>query len=299
MLDIVSNVAPLKPTETIQRQLSWLSEHIERGRREPFAEIVAITPEIARRLLELNESNRGINQKLLAEITDDIEKGNWELNGETIIISKDGYLNNGQHRLLAIVTTGKTLRTLVFFGATRESRMTVDMGRPRSAGNFLAMAGVKNAFNSAAISRLLILYEAGIYEGVRAGYQSPTKQAIRKYYDAHRKEIEGAIEAVKGEKFSRLIGTTPLCAAHVIIHRLTQEGAAVFFCQLLSGSDGNKALSKTNPIIWLRSRFMVKKVDLRSFERLESILRYWNAWRSEQQLHGPIPRKGSYPKVQS
>jgi hypothetical protein len=300
MLDIAhsaSLVALRRAPDMSGRSLSWFAQMVEKGKTEPFALVVAINSDFARFLLGVNEDNRSKSRSYEQKIETDIHESNWELNGETIVIAKCGRLNNGQTRLQAVIDSGKTIQTFMVFGVTRESRMTVDMGRPRSAGNFLQMSGAKNAFDAAAITRLLLLFDKGIYEGVRAGIYSPSKPELRKYFEARRKEIEGAIELIKGEPFAKLVGTTPLCAAHVIIHRLTEEGAAVFFAKMLSGSDGVRSLPKSDPIVFLRNRFMRKTVGLRNYEKLETILRYWNAWRAGQKLGGPIPRKGSYPKV--
>jgi hypothetical protein len=291
--NVKAYVPPIRPTDITARQLSWLAERIEKGKSGPFVEIVAITPEIAKRLLELNDGNRPINERLIAEISADIENNRWELNGETIVVSSVGLLNDGQHRLEAVLRTQKTIQSAIMFGVVRESRMTVDMGRQRTAANFLAMSGATHATHSASITKLLILFESNIYDAGRGGVNNPTKQAIRLYYKNHRKEIIAAIDALKGEKFTRNVGMTPLAVAHIITNRANKEDAAVFFSRALTGV----SIKQNDPILFLRQRFMEKNVGLRTHERLETLLRYWNAWKSGRKISKAIPREGAYPKV--
>ena len=47
-------------------ELSWFVERVERARREgSFSEPADITPDIARRLLDANDSNRPVKQRLV------------------------------------------------------------------------------------------------------------------------------------------------------------------------------------------------------------------------------------------
>jgi len=292
--------APTKPTDTKDRELSWLSERVEKGRKGPFVEITAITPTIAKRLLELNDGNRNLSEKLVQEIAADIEHGFWTLNGETIIVSKDGLLNDGQHRLEAVVRTGIAIQSAVMFGVAREARMTVDMGRQRTPGNFLSMAGTIHANEAAAVSKLLIFYEKGIFTSngsttqVKPGSQ-PTKQEIRDFYHRHQKDIDSAIRETINQKFSVLAGKTPIGAAYYILHNKNPVQAGVFFARLFDGAN----LKQNDSILWLRSRMMAeRKSRLRGHEKLEIILRHWNRWRNDGKVTRNIPREGFYPKVE-
>lgn len=295
MLDITNLTAPLKATDTKHRELSWFAERVERAKIKPFSEIVPVTPAIARRLLEVNDGNRPLNGNLIAEICADIQIGYWSLNGEAIIVSRDGLLNDGQHRLEAICRTGETCESVVTFGVPRDSRMTVDMGRQRTAGNFLAMAGATYSNNSASVSKLLIEHRKGIF--VRGGGKksvSLTKQDVRAFYGQNRKAIQNALAAVVNEKFSRIIGITSLAAAHVILTRANSTEAEVFFHRLLSGAN----LKETDPILWLRSRAVNERSNhLRPAEKLELILAHWNRWRKGDKMRQHYRRQGEFPVV--
>lgn len=291
-------VAPEKETETTSRQLSWFAERVERGRKEPFVEVVTITPAIAARLLEMNDGNRPISERLVKDIASDIEHGFWQLNGETIIVSREGLLNDGQHRLEAVVRTGRPIQSAVMFGVERRARMTVDMGKQRTAGNFLAMSNVSNSNNVAAVTRALMFYDRGIYAhggGGRKGNFSPTKQDLLDYYEAHKKDIDNAVHELINDKFIRSAGSTAFIAAYVILHRANPVECGVFFARVSDGAN----LKSTDPVLWLRGRFMTptSRKQFAVHERIELILNHWNRWRVGAKVNRAIGLNHSYPKV--
>lgn len=292
----MTNIAPIRATDTKHRELSWFSEHVDKGRKAPYVEITTITPTIAARLLEANDGNRPISERLVSEIAADIEHGFWVLNGETIIVSKEGLLNDGQHRLEAVLRTGRSIQTAVMWGVSREARMTVDMGRQRTAGNFLAMDGASYGNYVATVCTTLIFHSLGQVQrvGLRAKVGAPTKQEIRDYYAKHKKAIDAAMQAVVNEKFAKLGGIAPIAAAHVLLHRKNEVEATVFFARLLDGAN----LKASDPILWLRSRLMAERKNwLRSTEKLEIILRHWNRWRAGAKCDRNIRTEHTYPEI--
>lgn len=293
----MTNIAPIRPIDTKHRELSWFSERVDKGRKEPYVEITTVTPQIAKRLLEANDGNRPLSEALISQIAADIEHGYWVLNGETIIVSKDGQLNDGQHRLEAVMRTERPVQTAIMWGVPREARLTVDMGKQRTAGNFLAMTGVTHSNHAAAVARLLINFNAGRFSSgaSKGGYVAITKAEIRNYYGHNRKAISAALADTANHKFAKLVGVTPMAAAHVVLHRANQIEALVFFSRLLDGAN----LKPGDPILFLRDRLFASKKDrLRAFEKLELILRHWNSWRRGKKLSKAVQREGSYPKVE-
>jgi len=79
-----------------------------------------ITPEKAKEYLKKNVNNpRGTNSLNLGTVralADAMSAGLWELNGEAIEFDSNGFLKNGQHRLAAIIKSGKTIETVVIRG---------------------------------------------------------------------------------------------------------------------------------------------------------------------------------------
>lgn len=142
------------------RAFRWLSDRIAQGRKGVYAEIAHMTPEIAQLLLDSNADNRRLNPGKVREYTEKMRAGIFELNGQSIIVSRDGFLNDGQHRCAACINSGAAIDTVMVFGVQRDSRYTVDAGMKREAGQLLSMRGVKNAHANATMAKLLQVWES-------------------------------------------------------------------------------------------------------------------------------------------
>lgn len=280
------------------RELSWLAQRVARGQKEPFSEIATITPSIAKHILERNDDNRSLKDGLVRQIATDIASGLWQLNGESIIIAKDGLLNDGQHRLSAVVESGKPIQTVIMFGVSRASRDTVDMGSSRSAGDIIGMHGGKYANNAAAVSQLLMMYRRGAYaiSGSKHGTLSrkPTKQEILAYYARHGKEIDKCVARIVSHKFFKNTGVTSWAVAYALLSRINLDAAELFFTRAATGEN----LSRGDSILTMRGHFLERQERTHTWERLELIIRYWNAWRKRRPTSRRIASLGSYPEIE-
>lgn len=124
----------------------WVDRNVARAKEiGVFCEVAKITPAIAEVMLAKNPNNRSIVISGIKEWCHALRSGDWETNGETIKISEDGELNDGQHRLKAVIETGITMTTFVVWGLPRESRETVDLVKKKTPGHILSMRKVGSA----------------------------------------------------------------------------------------------------------------------------------------------------------
>lgn len=93
------------------------------------ATVEDITPEIAAQWLSNNFRHREIKAARVEKFARQMDEGDWQFNGKVIILSDTGMLMNGQHRLSAVVASGKTMRSIVIRG------VRVENYQPRSTGN--------------------------------------------------------------------------------------------------------------------------------------------------------------------
>lgn len=135
---------------------SWVMQQIRSGKTARTSEFCGLTPELAQILLMSNKGNRRVNAANLGAIMRDMAQGRWQPNGETVIISKDGMLNDGQHRCFGALITGACVETAIAFGVERESIATVDIGRKRTGADRLGIGGVTNYVLMSAISSLVL-----------------------------------------------------------------------------------------------------------------------------------------------
>ncbi len=107
---------------------------------EVQARVINVSPAMAQNWLSQNPNNRSISVSRVSEYAQDMEKGDWEMNGEPIVIDTNGMLKDGQHRLAAVVKSGRTIPMLVVFGVSSDAKI-YDRGRSRSATDILRIAG--------------------------------------------------------------------------------------------------------------------------------------------------------------
>jgi hypothetical protein len=102
-----------------------------------------------------NITNRPFDRRLCKMLSQEILRGNWVLNHETIIFGETGLVNSGQHRLVGLILAAQTwenepddwpfweeepfIESLVTFGASEEDDVvnTLDTGKGRSLSDVI------------------------------------------------------------------------------------------------------------------------------------------------------------------
>ena len=122
-------------------------------------EIVYITPEIAKHYLTYNTKNRTKSDNSINFLTQQMQKGLFIENGESIVFDKNMKLTDGQHRLLAIIKSGKAYHIPVVKGVNVKSMATYDTGRNRSSADVLSINGYQYPSLISAFIKLIYKYE--------------------------------------------------------------------------------------------------------------------------------------------
>jgi len=123
-------------------------------------EIETITPSKAKEYLKKsNPNNRTIMETVVATYARDMQKGNWKANGETIVFDKNGMLQNGHHRLNAVIKSGCNIVFNVCRGVEPECVITYDDFSARKKSQVLQMEGLLNANPVSSATRLALIYK--------------------------------------------------------------------------------------------------------------------------------------------
>lgn len=271
----------------------WLSERLAQAKQMPgevFSTVVDVFPGLAEFLLTKNHDNRKIREMKLHQYVSDMKEGRWKLNGEPIIISEEGYLNDGQHRLKAVVDSGRSIQMLFAFGVKRDTRFTVDVGAARSAGDHLSLQGYTNATMAAAIGRLVIGYEnRGERGGMgRASDVSSASVTERVILDDLLREIAGWIDTNRAKM--KIFGPGSILGFMFYLFASKKPGhARNFFNRLKEGHD----LSINDPIRQVRE-YLITRNKLTNGNRMEALIRAWNKWVDDEpmtriHINGNIP----------
>lgn len=98
---------------------------------------VEMTPELATKYLQRNTINRKVRQAEIRRLLAAIHSNEWTVSHQGIAIDVNGNLQDGQHRLMAIAQSGKTVPILVTTGVPVEAYKVIDQGAKRSASDVL------------------------------------------------------------------------------------------------------------------------------------------------------------------
>jgi hypothetical protein len=109
------------------------------GNDNLIVQVTTITPEDAARWLKCNHNNRPVRRGHVAFLAKEIRDGNWQLNGQGIVISENEEVLDGQHRLMAIIEAGVAVKSLVIYGIDKAAFKTMDTGAVRTGADALAL----------------------------------------------------------------------------------------------------------------------------------------------------------------
>lgn len=275
----MASVSIFSHKEQIQpATINWLNKCIERGATEIFSTRILLNPGVANALLERNPENRSVSLTKVEHYAKDMVAGRWDDNGETIIVSSDGLLNDGQHRMMAVVESNTSVPMTFVFGVSRRSRTTVDQGVARGVGHYLSMEGRAYARNISVAARWIMAYEASDGRNIsqRAKFTNSEVLARCRADDAL---VESAAFAYRHYKlFRSLFSHTVMTVAHYILRDINEAAANEYLDQLALGEN----LRRGDPALAVRNAFMASKRERQ--EALEIIFHGWNAYRSGRKL---------------
>lgn len=248
-----------------QQLAAWVAQ----GEGGVFTVTTLLTPALAALLLERNESNRpvtfGSSTRSVAVYAAAMRRGEWKLNGEALIVSRCGVLNDGQHRCHAVLEANVAVQVQITFGVDRDTRHTVDQGIARTPGHILAMSGETNSNNLACALQLLWCVDNGL---------SPN----------HRPSMDQLLETLAGHPDARdaLTGIWKI-GGH---YRLSMGyiGAAHYLCRRVDGFSADQFLGAlttglniqnvNSPVARLRKQFEEHSAKRKKLDRTEQAALY-------------------------
>lgn len=206
----------------------------------------SVTPDMAATLLANNGHNRKLNSNRVNGLVAAMRSGEWQLNGETIIVSDTGKLMDGQHRLKAVIAFGRPVDLLVAYGANEDAFHTIDTGKGRSPGDILSMSEVRNPTACAAVAKLIWQ----IIQRVPLTTPAPTSYLL-KVLERFPSIQKWAMET-NGKGASTIVPQASLVAALVYLEDIAKKPASAldFYEGVVVGAN----LPESSPILALRNR---------------------------------------------
>lgn len=266
--------------------------------------LVYINPRSASRILESNTRNRPLSEASVNSLLREMLSGRWQYNGESIKLSVDGALLDGQHRLTALARVpidDFELPFLVVSGLAAATQNTMDQGRTRTAADQMSIDGLASTDSKivAGAIRIYLEWHNGILFADRVSNRVGNTEVVSW---AHDHAVELAIMREVCNQKLRRVKCRPSLTCAVLTHfRMLDGQAALDFEEgLLTGA----GLQAGNPILTLRDRLdRIKTQGLRMSDRdlIAFFIIAWNAWREGRSMvkfqrpHGGVWDRTNFP----
>jgi hypothetical protein len=262
-----------------------VNPHAERIDADGFARLVGgfygtktfvFDRALAEAALVSNTGNRKVNRRKVEQLVRQMAAGEFENTGEPVILSAEGILNNGQHRLLAIIEADAVVEMDVRFGIPRSAFSKTDTGAARTGADVLTIKGVGSGGAVSSALRLLVLYRRGLPEAVR---EFVSNDELSRAFDAW-PDIEKVVAAVNAHAFPKPVRSTPLYATAFLASRTSAKAKLEPW---LDAVDTGLDVARDNPAYQLRER-LIRGVDAPvgtregQLERFALMIKSWNLW---------------------
>lgn len=184
--------------------------------------------------------------------------GQWDFNGEPIIIDENGVLVDGQHRLRALTIANATLDMVVTEGVSATAFKTVDIGKKRTGADALSTFNEKYRkyapVISAAVHVIICFSQAGVWKNI-GNERRPTHGELIDFIQEN-KGLLRSVEFVMGLSGARsLAPASALAALHYLFGKKDMDLCERFFNKLNTGEN----MKAGDPILKLRMRLMEMK----------------------------------------
>lgn len=250
-----------------------------------------ITPKQASEYLNLNTRNRPLNDGRVAALVADINAGRWVDNaGAVIVLARNADANwtlaDGQHRLAAIVQSGKSAKMMVAWSDVplEQVQRVIDTGRARSLTDYAHLEGVANASNVSGIAKWACAWDRGLR--AQAASNRISRQEVIDYLISHMDELQTATRRASLARRSVRVPHAALGMAALLFARLSDDKCAEFIQHLSEGA----SLERGDPILAFRNRLLSVKGNLGRYDALGLLITAWNAWvRGETRFRFEIP----------
>lgn len=273
-----------EPRNANKLVLSDGSDPCDPQRRELHSvkyEIRDIAADNARSILEGNTHNRNVRNRVIDKYATDMTNGDWDgENGQSIVISDDGRVVDGQHRLWAIVQSETTQRMLVVTGVAMTSQLNIDAQAKRKFSDTLHLNGESSAMTLAAIVRRVALWKTGIR---RSGNFTPSNSQLIATLDEHPELRECAAEAEKLRRRIKVTGSAAgLC--YWLFSQIDYDDCAYFFLLLRGEHDGLDRGHPARTLVDTINNQQSGKMRMSEVHMLAFIIKSWNAYRDGKKL---------------
>src|SRR5688500_5269388 len=232
-----------------------------------------------------NNRNRTIRHAVIDRYYHDMVNDNWKFNGESIQFDTNHTHMNGQHRLKAIVRSGRPQQFVIVTGLDPDAHCTIDNGAKRTPGDVLTLSGYREGRTLAAVANFALTLEALAPGSPLRVNRTRTTADVedRVRTDPH---LQKVVETIIPEMAPPKALMTRAVAAYTYyaLSKVHPADAAKFFDSLLTLAN----LPQGSPIIALHRRLTAHTAEHipgqnGAFRAIAYVIHAWNAWRAGEE----------------
>ncbi len=232
--------------------------------------------------------NRQLRMRMVNRYAREMVAGKWLLNGESIKVSHEGKLIDGQHRLNAVIQSGCSVQMMVVRGVDSAAFLTLDTGVSRNYHDASTIAGRDWLPETGSIARWWIKYERGV--STNLARIAPSHQELDEIIHQH----PGIPDSSRFIKTLKVVQNKCGAGVQGFVHafgseKYDREMADSFMQDLNDGAD----LPKGSPIYALRVRlidYAERKPE--GAHILALTIKAWNAWINGETMQTVVWRTG-------
>lgn len=254
------------------------------GGEDIVAEVVTITPGIATAWLRCNQNNRPVRKRHVVFLANEISAGNWQVNGQAIVISNDEEVLDGQHRLMAIIEAGIPIKSLVVYGISPEAFKTIDTGAVRTGADALSLHFPELNVGTVRCAATAVTWIRQLEQGFANNCKRISNTETIAYVAEHQSILRHADTLMGYPKDYRPLSLALGVALYEMFARKDEERAHKFMLDLFTGEN----LSRTDVEMVLRVAFIrdaQRTSKLPATIKARMVIKAWN-WRRRGMTDG-------------
>jgi hypothetical protein len=266
---------------------------------QPTVRIAEVTPAMASSLLKSNIGNRTVRKNRVSNYATQMRRGQWQLTGDPIRISRNGRLLDGQHRLHAIIEADIPVQTLIIEGLEDEVFSVIDSGLGRTPADALTFAGIGSASHISPVARILIGIESDLNIYNTEAMSLVTRQDVLDYTQSNLDMLRWAVNL--GQRIDKAVdGIRTSWAVFAVLGAVatSTEEVEEFLNRIADGVglvSGDPRLALRN---WLARQRQWHSNSTK--DNIATFIRAYNNYLADKKITviRPYSRDGAYPKVE-
>lgn len=196
-----------------------------------------------------NPRNRPLVERVWWRYKVDMIADRYQFNGESFKVDWDGNLLDGQHRMQAIIESGRGQWMLCVWDLDPATQRNMDIGGKRTVGQSLKIEGEKYGTVRATAAKMIFCYQQTGIPVPKGRKLSPSEMQLYALLERY-PELEDSFDA--GGHMGPIVSLTrsTIVGLHFLFSYVDREEADEFFDKLNSGA----GLHEGSPILTLSRR---------------------------------------------